>query len=132
MIEDWIARIWENLGDRIGGPLSFRLILQPVLAIISAVRAGLHDAQAGRPPYSLTILTDAADRRELLQEGWKAVARIFVLSVAIDIVYQVIVFHWVYPFELLLIAFLLACVPYVAVRGPVNRLVTAARRRVHP
>ena len=131
MIEDVIARFWTNLADRIGGPMSFRLILQPLMAIALAVRAGVHDAQAGHPAYLWAILGDAHDRAELLREGWKAVARIFVLAVIIDVVYQVMVLRWVYPAEAATVAFLLACVPYVLVRGPVNRLMTEARRRVH-
>ena len=45
--------------------------------------AGLRDARAGRPPYFWAILTDPLHRRDLLREGWKAVARIFV--VALDV-----------------------------------------------
>jgi hypothetical protein len=131
-MEDLLARIWENLGGRIGGPLSFRLILQPVVATVLAVRAGLQDARTGRPAYFWTILTSPADRRDLLREGWKAVAKVFVLAVIIDVVYQVIVFRWVYPVELLLVAFLLACVPYLLIRGPVNRLAAAGDRRERP
>jgi len=116
------ARIWENLGGRIGGPLTFRLLLQPLVATFFAVRAGLEDGRTGRPPYFWTILTSAADRRALLREGWHAVAKVFVLAVVIDAAYQVMVFRWIYPAEVLIVAFLLACVPYLLVRGPVNRL----------
>ena len=128
-MDDVLARIWEHLGGRIGGPLSFRLILQPVVATVLAIRAGLQDAKTGRPAYFWTILTDADSRRGLLREGWKAVAKVFVLAVIIDAVYQVIVFRWIYPFETLLVAFLLACVPYLLVRGPVNRIAAAKGRR---
>jgi hypothetical protein len=131
-MEDLLARIWEHLGGRIGGPLSFRLILQPVVATVLAVRAGLQDARTGRPAYFWTILTSPADRRDLLREGWKAVAKVFVLAVIIDVAYQVIVFRWVYPVELLLVAFLLAGVPYLLIRGPVNRMAAAGHRRERP
>ena len=45
-MDEMLARLWENLGGRIGGPLSFRLILQPTIAIVLAIKAGLSDAQA--------------------------------------------------------------------------------------
>jgi len=128
-MDDVLARVWDNLGGRIGGPLTFRLILQPLMAVVLAVRAGLADARAGRPAYFWTILTSPAARRDLLREGWKAVARVFVLAVVVDAVYQLIVFRWVYPGELLILAFLLACVPYLLVRGPANRIATAFLRR---
>ena len=124
-----LARVWEHLGGRIGGPLTFRLILQPVMAGVLAIRAGLADARAGRPAYFWTILTETAHRRDLLREGWKAVAKIFILAVAIDVVYQLIVFGWVYLGEVLLVAFLLACVPYLLIRGPANRIASAGRKK---
>jgi len=131
-MEDALARFWDNLGGRIGGPLSFRLILQPVMATILAVKAGLQDARDHRPAYFWAILTIPGQRRELLRQGWKAVAKIFVLAIVIDLVYQVVVFRWVYPGELLIISFLLACVPYLLVRGPVNRIAAATRDGRHP
>ena len=121
MLEDTLARLWENLGGRIGGPLSFRLLLQPAVASILAIRAGLADARTGRSPYFWSILTSPADREELLREGWKCVANVFLLAIAMDTVYQLIVFRWVYPFEVVLVAFVLACVPYLLLRGLVNR-----------
>ena len=132
MMDDVLSRIWVDLGNRISGPLSFRLIVQPLMAMVLAVHAGAQDARSGRSPYFWTILNDAAERRELLHEGWKPVARIFALAVVLDIVYQLMVFSWLYPFELLLVAFSLACVPYVVVRGAVNRLIVNAHRRVRP
>ena len=128
-MDEMLARFWEHLGDRIGGPLTFRLILQPVMAGLLATRAGLADARAGRPPYFWTILTDPAHRRDLLREGWKAIAKVFILAVAIDVAYELIVFRRIYPGEVLLVAFLLACVPYLLIRGPVNRIASAGRQK---
>lgn len=121
-MEEVLARIWENLGGRVGGPLTLRIFLQPTVAALLALRAGVRDARSGRPPYLWAILTDPADRRDLVGEGWKAVSTVFGLAAIIDIVYQVLVFRWVYPLEVLLVAFLLACVPYLLIRGPANRI----------
>src|SRR5208337_1123675 len=125
-IEQWITRFWENLIGRVGGPLTFRLMLQPIMVAIIAVRAGLKDAREGNPPYSWAIFTDPVARGKLLREGWKAVAKVFVISVIMDIIYQVIVHQWFYPFETLIVGAILALLPYLLVRGPVNRI---ARRR---
>jgi hypothetical protein len=129
-MDELLSRIWGDLAGRITGPMSFRLLLQPAVAAILAVRAGLQDARSQRPVYGWSILTDAVHRRELLREGWKAIAKVFVMAVLIDVVYQLIVSRWVYPFEVVLVAFLLACVPYLLIRGPVNRLMRP-RRAVH-
>jgi hypothetical protein len=130
-MDDMLARIWEDLGGRVGGPLSFRLLLQPLVAMVLAIRAGLEDARTGRPPYFWAIVTHPDHRRDLLREGWKAVAKVFVIAAIIDAVYQVMVFRWVYPGELLLVAFLLACVPYLLIRGPANLIAGGVRRVEH-
>lgn len=130
-MEDLLARIWTDLGGRADGPFSFRMILQPLMATFFAAKAGLQDARNGRSPYFWTVVTDPAHRRDLLREGWHAVASVFLIAVAIDVVYQLTVFERVYPFELLLVGFLLACVPYLVVRGLVTRVMSALRGRVH-
>ena len=112
---------------RVGGPMTFRTILQPIMAAILAFRAALKDAQTGRPPYLWTIVTNPAQRGDLIREGWKSVARVFFLAVIMDVIYQLIVLGWVYPLELIVIAICLAVVPYLLVRGPMNRLVSRLR-----
>lgn len=126
-MEDFLARVLDGLAARVGGPMTFRLILQPTMAALLALRAGLKDARAGRPPYLWTVLTDATQRADLLREGWKAVARVFFLAVVMDVIYQWIVQRWVYPGETLIVALVLAVVPYILIRGPVNRLVQGRR-----
>ena len=118
-----LERIWHDLGGRVGGPLTFRLIIQPLVAVFLAVRAGLKDGREGSPAYFWSILTDEGHRRELLRNGWKDVARLFVLAVVMDLIYQLIVFRWIYPFESFIVAVVLALLPYLLIRGPVNRLV---------
>jgi hypothetical protein len=126
-MRDMFIRALMNVTDRVGGPMTFRIILQPLMATLLAFRAGLKDAQHGRPPYFWTILTDSGQRADLVREGWKSVARVFVLAIVMDVIYQLIVLNWVYPFELILVAILLAVVPYLLIRGPVNRVVRRLR-----
>lgn len=121
-MEDILTRIFENLIDRVSGPMKFRLFLQPLMATIFAIRDGRKDAREGRSPYFWAIFTDPGHRRELLRDGWKAVGKIFVIAVIIDAVYQFIVIRWFYPGEALIVAAILAFVPYLLIRGPVNRL----------
>ena len=121
-MEEMLARAWENLAARVGGPLSFRLILQPMMATFFAIRDGRKDAREGRPPYFWALFTQPGRRAELLRDGWKAVAKVFIIATVIDAVYQVIVLRWVYPGEALIVAFILACLPYLLIRGPLNRL----------
>jgi hypothetical protein len=121
-MDELLARIWENLMGRVSGPMSFRLVLQPTVAVILAVRAGLQDARTGSPAYGWAVLTDSVHRQALLREGWKAIAKVFLLAIVLDVVYQIVALRWIYPGEAVLVAFLLACVPYLLLRGSVNRL----------
>ena len=121
-MDDVTARIWQDLVGRVTGPMSFRLVLQPGVAAFLAIKSGLRDARLGRPLYAWTILTDPPHRLEFLKKGWKDIAKVFVLAFVLDVIYQVIEIHWVYPIEALFVAFLLACVPYLMLRGVVNRL----------
>jgi hypothetical protein len=120
-MEEIFARIVENLTDRVSGPMKFRVILQPVMASIFAILAGLKDAKAGKPAYFWALFTQPAHRAEMLKDGWKSVGKVFVLAMVLDIVYQLIVQRWVYPGEVLIVAFILAIVPYLVLRGLVNR-----------
>jgi hypothetical protein len=129
-MEDILTRIFGDMAGRIGGPMSFRLVLQPLVAIVLAIRAGMQDARDGKPPYSWSVLTNPDHRRELLKEGWKAVAKVFIVAILIDVVYQLIVLRTVYPGEAIIVAFLLAFVPYLLVRGPVDRIMRSRRPAV--
>jgi hypothetical protein len=127
-MEDMFVRLYEGLLARIGGPMTFRIILQPTMAALLALRAGLKDAHDGRPPYLWTVVTDPLQRDVLLREGWKSIARVFFLAVIMDVIYQWIVQHWIYPLETLIVAIVLAVVPYLLIRGPVNRIARRWRR----
>jgi hypothetical protein len=127
-MEELIVRAWEGLLDRVGGPMTFRLILQPTMAALLALRAGLKDAREGRPPYLWTVLTDPAQRVQLLHEGWRSIARVFILAVVMDLIYEWVMDRPFYPFETLVVAIMLAVVPYVVLRGPINRVARRWRR----
>lgn len=121
-MEDLLARVVENLIGRVSGPMKFRLIIQPLMAAVFALRDGLKDAREERPPYFWAIFTSPDQRSDILRDGWKSVGKIFIIAVIIDLVEQFIVLRWFYPGEAVLVAFILACIPYLLIRGPVNRI----------
>ncbi|MBN2629912.1 MAG: hypothetical protein JXR75_05170 [Rhodobacteraceae bacterium] len=126
MLEIW-ARIFENLADRVSGPMHFRILLQPVMALVFATIAGLRDAREGKPPYFWSLFTDPAHRRDMLRDGWKSVGNVFLLAMLLDVIYQAIVQRFVYPGEVVLVAILLAIIPYLIARGVVTRVATLLR-----
>ena len=120
-MDDMWTRIATDLVDRVSGPMKFRLFLQPIMASIFAIKAGLHDARTGQPPYFWSLFTDPSHRADMLKDGWKSVGKVFVLALILDVVYQIIVMRFVYPGEALITAVLLAIVPYLTLRGLVTR-----------
>jgi hypothetical protein len=121
------ARVATQLLARVSGPMKFRLVLQPAMAAFFAIRSGLADARAGKAPFFWCLLSDPSQRADLIKDGWKSVGRVFVLALVLDAVYQVIELHFIYPGEMIIVAFLLAIVPYLILRGLVTRL---ARRKI--
>ena len=121
-MEDLFSRIVKDLVGRVSGPMTFRLILQPVMAAFFAIRSGLKDARENKPPYFWAMFTNPESRVDMMRDGWKSVGRVFILGIIMDAIYQLIVFRWFYPAEALLVALILALVPYLLIRGPVNRI----------
>lgn len=118
-----LKRLWDNLLNRPDGTMSFRFILQPAMAIVVAVRDGRRDVRLGRNAYFATLVGDRAARGERLREGLNATARIILLGIIMDAVYQAIALHRFYPNEAVIVALVLAFLPYVAARGLVTRAV---------
>ena len=117
-----LLRLWHNLFDRADAPMRFRFVLQPLMAGIAAIHDGREDARAGRPPYFVTMLRNAPARVALLREGLNATARIILLGLVMDVIYQALVLKTFYPNEALAIALLLAFVPYLISRGLALRI----------
>jgi len=125
---DLIARMAEHFGDRFTGPLHLRLFVQPFVSLLLAVLDGVHDAEIKRPPYFWSLVTAAGHRREMLKDGWKSVGKIFVIALMLDVAYQWVELRFFYVGEAVIVAFALAILPYVLVRGLVTRLV--GKRRI--
>jgi hypothetical protein len=127
-----LSTLWNDFVARFDGPLHFRLLVQPLMAILFAVRDGKRDAQEGRGAYLWTFLTDPAQRRYLLESGWKGISKVFVLACALDVIYQFMEWHVLKPLQVFLTAIVLAVIPYALLRGPVNRVLRISQiRRSH-
>ena len=114
---------WQDILSRPGGPMTFRFILQPAMAVIAALVDGIKDARAGRSPYLWTVLTDPAKRMGRLNEGVISTARIILLGLVMDAIYQFIVLKTFNPGQAVIVALVLAFFPYVLLRGPIARVV---------
>ncbi len=114
--------LFDNLITRPSGSLSLRFILQPVMSTIFAVRDGIQDARTGRSPYFRTVVSDPDKRRARLREGLASVGKVMLIAIVLDGIYQFIEFKTFYPIEALIVAILLAFIPYLLLRGPIERV----------
>jgi hypothetical protein len=115
-------RLWRDVLARPGGPMTFRFILQPAMAVIAALRDGVKDARLGRTPYFWSIVRGVESRGARLREGIIATARVIILGVVMDTIYQWRALNTFYPGQAAAVALLLAFVPYLLLRGPIERV----------
>lgn len=133
-----ITRIWENLIARTEGPMHFRFLIQPTMSLIFTILAARRDVKNNAAPYFWRFLTSAGQRPEIAKEAWKDVGKVFLAGLTLDIIYQLIVVFKLktetrfYPLESVLVAFLLALIPYIVSRGPVSRILRLFNRKKDP
>jgi drug/metabolite transporter (DMT)-like permease len=123
-MEEFLLNTWEELIGRQSGPLYFRLILQPIVAAVLAVRAGRSDGREGKRTFLWAFAREPERRRALLREACRDIGKLFLVGVVLDVVYQLIVFHGIRPVQSLMVATVLAVLPYPVVRGLTNRIMT--------
>jgi hypothetical protein len=119
----------EMLVHRVDGPMAFRFVLQPTVAMIFAIRAGLNDFRLGQSPRLLwgALVYRDGRARELFRLAWKDVNKVFFLACVLDLAYSEMIYGRLYPLQSLIVAFALAIMPYVLVRGRVTWIVRHVR-----
>ena len=125
----FFSTFWTDFIDRFDGPLHFRLFVQPLMAILFAIRDGRRDAREGRGAYIWKLVYKPEHRRDLVLSGVRSISKVFVLAFALDVVYQFVEWHGLKPLQALMTAVVLAVIPYAILRGPVNRITQMSRTR---
>jgi hypothetical protein len=128
MFADPHSNLMMDLIHRTTGPLKFRFILQPSMATWLAIRDGLQASRRGRTSYFWEFCQHPVERRELWRECWKSTGKIFILAFVLDCAFQIFVLHRLHLYGALIVAAVLAVVPYVIVRGPVTRIANYRKR----
>ncbi|EEF61197.1 hypothetical protein [Pedosphaera parvula] len=103
-MEAVIQEIFDHPFGCVRGPLAFRLIIQPLVAVSLAILAGLKDAREGYSSHGWVIATDSSQKLKLLHESWKDAAKLSVAAVIVDLIYEIIVFQRLYPGQTLIVA----------------------------
>ena len=118
----------QDLPKRLKGPGRFRFILQPLVATILGIRAGIADARAGRRPYIIGLITGAHGRLAVLKEAFLDVATLVAVAILLDCISQFLILRQVFPGPALVVGPVLIALPYSWSRALANRFV----RRTHP
>jgi hypothetical protein len=119
---DDLSRLWRNVVARPGGPMTFRFVVQPAMAVAAAWRDAVDDVRLDRRPYLSAIVFSKENRGARLWEGILSTARILILGVVMDVAYQLAFLDAFHPAESAVIAILLAFLPYLLLRGPMARI----------
>lgn len=112
----------NELAQRASGPVSLRLLLQPSLAVLFAIRDGVRDARSGADPYIFAILFRKDQRRDRIASAWASAGSVIIMAILLDCLYQYLTPGRVRILEAIAIAAILCAIPYTLIRGPVSRI----------
>jgi hypothetical protein len=115
-------RFWADIFGRFGGPMTFRFYLQPAMAFIAALIDGINDARYGHKSFFWSVRGDPTQRAGRLREGLISTARVALLGLSMDAIYQFKVLDRFYPAEAVMMALLLAVIPYFIFRWIVEKV----------
>lgn len=80
----------EQLLGRAGGPMHIRLLIQPIIAIILAIRAGLRDARENTAPFLLEFVKNKAQRKVLINTALQDIRKLMIMAFLFDSIYQLL------------------------------------------
>lgn len=124
------AQFLEDLVSRLTGPMHFRLILQPLVAIALGIRDGLKDARAGRPPFVTDLIVRPEGRKRQLKRALQTLIKPLVIAIVLDAVAQYLMFRTIYPGAAVFVGVVIMAVPYSLARGLTNRIVSGRTRAI--
>jgi hypothetical protein len=120
--------LWETIVNSLGGRGQFRLVLQPLLAIVLGIRLGISDGRRGSRPFLMRLFAEPG-RWQLLRDSVHDAAVPLLLACAIDALLQYLTLQRIRPLAALVVGALLVWFPFAASRGMANRIWTVRRRR---
>jgi predicted ABC-type sugar transport system permease subunit len=128
-MKEILARACANLLRRLDGPLHFRFIVQPLVAMLFGIHAGLEDARGGEPPFLSAMISYPEVRGIRVKTALRDISSVLIVAAVLDAAYQIMEHSGIFLFELLVTVVLLAVVPYLLMRDLSTRLV---RRFLRP
>jgi len=113
--------------ELISGPGNLRFVVQPLIAILLAIRDGRNDAKAGTPAYLHELVFGSGRRAATLKGGLRAILMPLGAAVILDSILQIYIFDVWRLQAALVVGLCLVGIPYVLVRSISNRLFSRIR-----
>ncbi len=108
--------------ELLSGPGNLRFVVQPLIAILLAIRDGRNDAKSGTPAFLAEMVSGSGPRGATLKVSMKATLIPFSVAVILDSILQIVIFDvWRLQWALVVGLFLVG-IPYVVVRSISNSL----------
>ena len=107
-----------------GGKFQFRLVLQPLVAMLLGIRIGIRDAKAGDRPFFMALAHGDGGRGSLLKKAARDAIMPLCVAVIIDSILQQLINHRIRPVASLIVGGLLVFLPFLIVRALTNRVWT--------
>ena len=124
------TQISDELLARISsGPMQFRLIVQPAMALLLGVRDGLMDARLGSPPFLWGLLFHRDRLKPYLKSALRRLQVPIVVATLADAIVQYLMLGYVRPITAVIVGTLLMGLPYSIARGLSNRIRSARTPR---
>jgi hypothetical protein len=108
---------------RLTGPLSFRFILQPIIAILLGIRDGRLDAKAKNPPFVIDLLAHPETRNQKLIKTFTMLITPIIVGILTDLLSQYLLFRSVVLYQAVLVGLFVISFPYSISRGLTNRII---------
>ncbi len=129
---DWFEALLNDIAARFTGPLCFRFIVQPLIAILLGMRDGSLDAKAKSPPFLLALFTYPKGRTDLITNASKSIIIPIIIGIVMDSIAQYLIFNMIHPLQALIVGSFLLAIPYGLARGLTNRIVSRRGKQVVP
>lgn len=115
------AEFAASMTERLNGPFHLRLLLQPCMALLFALRDGRKDARAGADPFLWSILFRPGLRRGAIASAWESIGKVLIIAFTLDCAFQYATTRSIDLTNAIVVALLLCAVPYSLARGPASR-----------
>jgi hypothetical protein len=123
---------WDSIGRDLtghgmfGGSFQFRLVLQPLAAIILGMRIGIKDAKRGDPPFFQALFRERGQRGHLLGKAVRDAVLPLAIAFTADSILQHMINGRIRPLAALFVGGLLVFLPFLIVRALTDRIWTHA------